>query len=85
MYAFPSITLSPRFVAEAKRQDKHPDTLYALELLEATGIVVVPGNGFGQRDGTYHFRTTILPPENVLDQVISQLAKFQGEFVEKWR
>jgi hypothetical protein len=28
------------------------------------GICVVPGSGFGQKDGTYHFRTTFLPPED---------------------
>jgi alanine transaminase len=33
-----------------------PDALYALELLEATGVVVVPGSGFGQVPGTWHFR-----------------------------
>ena len=26
------------------------------ELLEETGICLVPGSGFGQKDGTYHFR-----------------------------
>lgn len=58
MYAFPKLTLPNRFVAEARKRGKHPDTLYALLLLEETGVVVVPGNGFAQRDGTFHFRTT---------------------------
>ena len=31
--------------------------------------MVVPGNGFGQKDGTFHVRTTILPPEAVLEKV----------------
>lgn len=26
------------------------------------GIVTVPGSGFGQEEGTFHLRTTILPP-----------------------
>jgi len=85
MYAFPSITLPPRFVKEAESKGKHPDTLYSLELLEATGVVVVPGNGFGQRDGTYHFRTTILPPEDVLDSVVQSIGEFHRGFVERWR
>lgn len=29
---------------------------YCMKLLEETGICVVPGSGFGQREGTYHFR-----------------------------
>jgi len=33
-----------------------PDAMYCYELLEETGICVVPGSGFGQRQGTYHFR-----------------------------
>ena len=37
----------------------HPDSFYATELLEKTGLCVVPGNGFGQRDGTFHFRCEI--------------------------
>ena len=38
-----------------------PDVFYAFNLLEATGICVIPGSGFGQYPDTYHFRTTILP------------------------
>ena len=56
MYAFPQITLSPKAQAEAKKLGKAPDMLYCIELLENTGICVVPGSGFGQRDGTFHFR-----------------------------
>ena len=43
---------------------KQPDWLYCRDLLVSTGIVVVPGSGFGQADGTYHFRTTFLPSED---------------------
>lgn len=44
-----------------------PDTFYALALLEETGIVVVPGSGFGQKKDTWHFRTTFLPPEEEME------------------
>jgi len=27
-----------------------------MKMLEETGICLVPGSGFGQRDGTFHFR-----------------------------
>uniref|UniRef100_H2ZRX1 alanine transaminase n=1 Tax=Latimeria chalumnae TaxID=7897 RepID=H2ZRX1_LATCH len=33
-----------------------PDMFYCMRLLEQTGICVVPGSGFGQKEGTYHFR-----------------------------
>lgn len=85
LYAFPQLKLPKRFVEEAHKQRKHPDTFYSLKLLEKTGIVVVPGNGFGQKDGTYHFRTTILPPEEVLDQVLEKFQQFHRDFIKEWR
>ena len=30
--------------------------MYCFDLLESTGICVVPGSGFGQKPGTFHFR-----------------------------
>lgn len=33
-----------------------PDMFYCMKLLEEEGICLVPGSGFGQRDGTFHFR-----------------------------
>ena len=70
MYAFPSVTLPPG----------RTDFDYALALLEQTGICVVPGSGFGQVEGTAHFRTTILPPTEKMQQVVAALAKFQRSF-----
>jgi aspartate/methionine/tyrosine aminotransferase len=49
MYAFPSIELPSGAIEAAKKAGKAPDTFYCLALLQATGIVVVPGSGFGQR------------------------------------
>jgi aspartate/methionine/tyrosine aminotransferase len=43
MYAFPQITLPPRAITAAKSQGKQPDMLYASELLDETGICLVPG------------------------------------------
>ena len=33
-----------------------PDAFYCFQMLEETGICTVPGSGFGQVEGTYHFR-----------------------------
>ncbi|GFH09772.1 aminotran_1_2 domain-containing protein, partial [Haematococcus lacustris] len=63
LYAFPRITLPARALEAAKKLGKPGDWLYCRELLAATGIVVVPGSGFGQKDDTLHFRTTFLPSE----------------------
>ena len=84
MYAFPSVVLPTKAIAAADAAGKVPDTFYALALLEATGIVVVPGSGFGQREGTWHFRTTFLPPEADMDAVISRMASFHEGFMSKY-
>ena len=59
-----------------------PDALYCMKLLEATGIVVVPGSGFGQRKDTWHFRTTFLPAEADIADVVQKITKYHGEFME---
>lgn len=68
MYAFPTLTLSQKFIDHAKSLNQEPDDYYCIELLKATGLVVIPGTGFHQYPGTYHFRMTILlMPENTLE------------------
>ena len=54
------IHLPEKAVAEAKLKNQDPSTFYAFELLENTGICVVPGSGFGQKPGTYHFRYILI-------------------------
>jgi hypothetical protein len=49
---------------------KAPDMFYCLRMLEEAGVVVVPGSGFGQEEGTFHFRSTILPREADIDAVV---------------
>lgn len=85
MYSFPRIRLPAKALEAAKEAGKPADTFYCLALLEATGISTVPGSGFGQEKGTYHIRTTILPPENSIKEVIARLKKFHEEFMDKYR
>ncbi|KAF0703868.1 Aste57867_7487 [Aphanomyces stellatus] len=35
--------------------------------------------------GTFHFRSTILPPEEGIDEVIEKTAKFHAEVMNKYR
>lgn len=63
MFAFPSIELPPRFSSDQE---------YCMEVLENVGLVIVPGSGFGQRQGTNHFRMSILPPEQDLKDVLQR-------------
>ncbi len=42
--------------AQAEDPDLPLDTYYCLQLLEQKGVCMVPGSGFGQKEGTWHFR-----------------------------
>lgn len=48
MYLFPCIKLPEKAIKAAEAANTAPDTFYCRQLLNATGIVVVPGSGFGQ-------------------------------------
>mmetsp|Transcript_12371 Transcript_12371/g.12460 ORF Transcript_12371/g.12460 Transcript_12371/m.12460 type:complete len:483 (-) Transcript_12371:148-1596(-) len=84
MYAFPRITLPPAAMEAAKAANKPPDVFYCLELLNETGISCVPGSGFRQKEGTYHFRTTILPLESKVPDIIARFKKFHACFMRKY-
>nr|CDS30789.1 gag pol polyprotein [Hymenolepis microstoma] len=84
MYAFPQIRLPPKAIAAAKEKGMEPDFFYCLNLLEEKGICFVPGSGFGQQPGTYHFRTTILPSVAVMRQVMADLGDFHKDFLAKY-
>ncbi|ROL62339.1 aminotransferase class I/II-fold pyridoxal phosphate-dependent enzyme [Bacteroidetes/Chlorobi group bacterium ChocPot_Mid] len=62
-YAFPSINVKD-------------DNKFVSELIKKTGVIVVPGTGFGQKPGTSHFRVVILPQEEVLRKAYERIADF---------
>lgn len=84
MYAFPNVTLPQKAIEQAKAEGKEPDVFYAFKLLEETGICVVPGSGFGQRPGTYHFRTTILPQTPMLRDMLNIFKVFHDKFTKEY-
>ena len=84
MYSFPRITIPPAAIAAAKAMGKEPDVMYCLELLEETGLSCVPGSGFRQAPGTFHIRTTILPPEDKFQDIIGRFTSFHKNFMRKY-
>jgi alanine transaminase len=84
MYAFAKITVPKKAVELAQEKKIAPDALYCFEMLENAGVVCVPGSGFGQKNGEYHFRTTILPPEDKIEAVTERVAKFHKEFMARY-
>ncbi|ELU06197.1 hypothetical protein CAPTEDRAFT_162690 [Capitella teleta] len=85
MYAFPQIHMPQKAIDEAKAKGTKPDTMYCFQLLEETGICVVSGSGFGQREGTYHFRMTILPTVDDLKSLLAKLKAFHVGFMARYK
>nr|KAG5691444.1 hypothetical protein BaRGS_017287 [Batillaria attramentaria] len=85
MYAFPRLHLPPKAVEAAKAAGKTPDSFYCFALLEEMGICTVPGSGFGEQPGTYHFRITILPQLDELKEVLGNFKDFHLRFLAKYK
>lgn len=83
MYAFPQLHLPAKAIAKAKDAGMAADAYYAFQLLENTGICIIPGSGFGQKPGTYHFRTTILPQKDKIISMLGRLEKFHLKFLKE--
>jgi alanine-synthesizing transaminase len=71
-YAFPSI-------------DVEDDVHFVYELLKSTGVIVVPGDGFGQKPGSHHFRFVILPQESVLEKAFAYIAEFYYQYKNTYK
>lgn len=84
MYSFPQIEMPPAAIEAAKKAGKAPDVFYCLRLLEATGISTVPGSGFGQKEGTFHLRTTILPPKEKMPHIMRMFQEFNDGFMKEF-
>ncbi len=67
------------------RLDKLPagttDFDYCMALLEETGLCVVNGSGFGQKEGTHHLRIAFLPPKELLAEVLPKWIAFHNRYV----
>lgn len=82
MYAFPSIKFSPKVIEVSQGK---PDLFYCLEVLKNTGIALVPGSGFRQKPGSYHFRiTTLILPEEKLRDRLEAFKAFNDSFHKKY-
>jgi alanine transaminase len=82
MYLFPSIHLPQKAVEAAKKEGRSADEFYCLRLLDATGVCLVPGSGFGQKENTLHFRTTFLAPGT---EWVGRIVEFHKKFMDEYR
>jgi len=82
LYLFPRIGLSQKAQEAARAAGKEPDVFYALRLLDETGICVVPGSGFGQKEGEWHYRLTCLCPG--VEEYVAKLESFHKRFTDEY-
>ena len=81
MYAFPSISFPDKIIQKAKAANMKPDLYYCLNLIENTGVVTVPGSGFGQKEGTWHIRiTNLVTPKEELVKALKKIEEFNIKF-----
>lgn len=86
MYAMPRIHLSQSAIDAAKAKGVQPDFLYCMDLVEETGIMTVPGSGFGQKEGEYHLRiTNLVTPTERMKEVLESFKVFNERFHDKYK
>ena len=84
MYIFPNVTLPAKFVEEAAKKGKPADFFWAKRMLEEAGVCVIPGSGFGQKQGTYHFRTTFLADKESLKDAVRRMKIVQEKIIKEY-
>lgn len=81
MYAFPKVNFSKRALRQAEKHGVPADFMYCMDMVNETGIMTVPGSGFGQKEGDYHYRiTNLVTPTEDLKTMTQSLKAFN----EKW-
>jgi alanine-synthesizing transaminase len=72
------------FYAFPKLEIKNDDAHFVAELIKETGVVIVPGSGFGQKPGSKHFRVVFLPQEEKLIKAYENIASFMKKYRDKY-
>ena len=67
-YAFPGLHIDEE------------DEKWVKGLLTETGVLVVHGSGFGEREGTRHFRVVFLPEPETLTQAFNKIEQFMEKY-----
>ncbi len=67
--------IMPRIELKGRWKD---DTEFVLDVLRETGVVFVPGAGFGPKYGSNHFRSVFLPPPEMISEAMDRLEGFMS-------
>ncbi|KAJ7205373.1 alanine aminotransferase [Mycena rebaudengoi] len=87
LYLFPRMELTASAIAKAAEAGREADQFYCMQMLEETGICVVPGTGFGMASakaggGEGHYRVTILCPG--VEEYVGKLESFQRAWAQRY-
>lgn len=82
MYLYPKVKLPKAISQVAEMNNKTPDMFYCLAMLGETGVVTVPGSEYDQKEGTFHFRISLLPAEDKMDALIARIHLFNEKFMD---
>lgn len=86
MYAFPRVHFTQKALDEAKKKNVKPDFMYCMDMVNETGIMTVPGSGFEQREGEFHFRiTNLVCPTERMKETLDRLSVFNDKFQKKYQ
>lgn len=80
-FAFPRVHLPPKAIRKAKEAGMEPDVFYCWRLLEEYGLFVNPGCHYQQKEGTSHFRMSIMTNKDVMEEVLRRLIDFHTKFM----
>jgi len=69
-YIMPKIDLRARWTNDVE---------FVKDVLRETGVVFVPGSGFGAEHGAGHFRSVFLPPAEMIDEAMNRLEGFMSK------
>lgn len=85
LYSFAKLDLPKKFIEEAESLGRHPDMHFCLHLVEETGMITVPGSGFGQEEGTAHIRmTNLIFDDDLMDESMDRMHTMVKELHEKY-
>jgi alanine transaminase len=62
-----------------------PDELYCHDLMYETGVVTLSGSTFGQKEGTYHLRVTIVLDEKANEELLTKWEAFHKKWYNKYK
>jgi alanine-synthesizing transaminase len=69
-YIMPKIELRGRWANDVE---------FVKDVLKETGVVFVPGSGFGAEHGAGHFRSVFLPPTDMIEEAMNRLEGFMAK------